>query len=649
MPQERPLPFFDDRTVPDRYCDLILTGGVTSAVAYPPAIFALASVYRLQSIGGTSSGAGAAALAAAAEYRRRHGSNEGFQCLLERTAEIAESQHGQVKLFWLFQPGARKQRLFDAIAPGFASARGKSSRLLRGLLGAYSFVPVLVFAVVALIGVGLAGSIGSPAWAVHALALAFGALALFAAAVTWVVAILLDFRHVVADDFGLCSGIGDPSTGKPPPFTDWLHGLIQEVAALPPDRPLTFADLARAPASPKDTRGGGEPRDAQSIRLQMYAANVTYGRPIVLPQEDDDAQARHPQFCFRLSEMAKLFPPDVVAHLEQHGTKLSVDPLLEPPVADGDNEALRALPAAHLPVVVAVRMSVSFPILFSAVPLWVLHDEAGPRPVYRRCLIADGGLCSGFPIHLFDSPVPEWPTFGVSMVDLPDRPGTEQQSIEQQKEMMIQSIELPRKHTELPRRYLHNFDDPQGGHLWRFLHYANALFSTVRNWSQELLVEQPGVRDRVVRLGLSPGIGGLNILMSGEQIKCLAEVGGEAAKRVLDRYALPANASGVSQGWSEHRWVRFNVLKGCLQDYLAGLTASVAGGRFAQPLREQIRDAVQAPPLAGEAPLQPAQAAALEGALAALIEAERLFTAASAIEQPYRPSPQPNLRIRPSR
>jgi Asp-tRNA(Asn)/Glu-tRNA(Gln) amidotransferase A subunit family amidase len=40
----------------DRFCDLILTGGVTRAVAYPGMVVTLASVYRFHSIGGSSSG-----------------------------------------------------------------------------------------------------------------------------------------------------------------------------------------------------------------------------------------------------------------------------------------------------------------------------------------------------------------------------------------------------------------------------------------------------------------------------------------------------------------------------------------------------------------------------------------------------------------
>jgi len=66
----------------DRFCDLVMKGGITSGVVYPPAIVKLAGQYRFKNIGGTSAGAIAAALTAAAEYRRRNtGSMEGFNLL----------------------------------------------------------------------------------------------------------------------------------------------------------------------------------------------------------------------------------------------------------------------------------------------------------------------------------------------------------------------------------------------------------------------------------------------------------------------------------------------------------------------------------------------------------------------------------------
>lgn len=55
----------------DRICDLVMKGGITSGVVYPPAIDRISKRFWLSGIGGTSAGAIAAALAAAAELSRR--------------------------------------------------------------------------------------------------------------------------------------------------------------------------------------------------------------------------------------------------------------------------------------------------------------------------------------------------------------------------------------------------------------------------------------------------------------------------------------------------------------------------------------------------------------------------------------------------
>jgi NTE family protein len=64
-----------------------------------------------------------------------------------------------------------------------------------------------------------------------------------------------------------------------------------------------------------------------------------------------------------------------------------------------------------LDVAEAVRMSMSFPIFFE--PYRVRNPQTG-----KEHLIVDGGLLSNFPIWLFDSDgVPEWPTFGLRLVE----------------------------------------------------------------------------------------------------------------------------------------------------------------------------------------------------------------------------------------
>ena len=35
---------------------------------------------------------------------------------------------------------------------------------------------------------------------------------------------------------------------------------------------------------------------------------------------------------------------------------------------------------------------------------------------FRECWFSDGGVSSNFPIHLFDGPLPVWPTFAINLV-----------------------------------------------------------------------------------------------------------------------------------------------------------------------------------------------------------------------------------------
>jgi predicted acylesterase/phospholipase RssA len=99
----------------DRFCDLVMKGGITSGVVYPKAITRLSQHYRFKNIGGTSAGAIAAAVTAAAEYQRRQsGSRQGFD-ILENLPEELEAKlpdTGRSKLLSLFQPQPTTRRLY---------------------------------------------------------------------------------------------------------------------------------------------------------------------------------------------------------------------------------------------------------------------------------------------------------------------------------------------------------------------------------------------------------------------------------------------------------------------------------------------------------------------------------------------------------
>ena len=109
---------------------MVMKGGISSGVVYPLTVCKLATAYRLKSIGGTSAGAIAAVLAAAAEYRRREDAvspGAGFQALAAMPNEIATA------LPTLFQPHPDAKRVFAVLNAMIDPAHSKKGRI-RGRL-----------------------------------------------------------------------------------------------------------------------------------------------------------------------------------------------------------------------------------------------------------------------------------------------------------------------------------------------------------------------------------------------------------------------------------------------------------------------------------------------------------------------------------
>ena len=156
------------------------------------------------------------------------------------------------------------------------------------------------------------------------------------------------------------------------------------------------------------------------VDLHIMTTNVTQGRPQELPFIKD--------FFFAEEDMRKLFPDTVVDWLKKTGggrkdieyrdAARRHDPVLIPMPAPGD-----------LPVVVAARMSFGFPLVLSAVPLWSVDrtsknngglpgrpaelDTGGAE--FERNWFSDGGDCANMPVHMFDNPIPRWPSFGLNL------------------------------------------------------------------------------------------------------------------------------------------------------------------------------------------------------------------------------------------
>ena len=94
-------------SVPDRFCDIVMKGGIASGVVYPKAVEELAKTSRFKSVGGTSAGAIAAAATAAAEHDRDGG---GFAEL----AKLPEFLGAGDNLSALFQPQEPLRGVYEA-------------------------------------------------------------------------------------------------------------------------------------------------------------------------------------------------------------------------------------------------------------------------------------------------------------------------------------------------------------------------------------------------------------------------------------------------------------------------------------------------------------------------------------------------------
>ncbi len=665
----KPPPLRSDTAAADAFCDLVLTGGVTSGIVYPLAVLELARRYRFHAIGGSSAGAMAAALAAAAELQRRHGSVRGFEVLRRLPEELAAPvADGRSRLLSLFQPAPGVRRLFDLFlrllpaepAPGDCSSGAAAARqadsdtvptdrtairagaglpfgaLSTALLGSYAGAAVAGLAWVAALLVLLWFTVGPAGWLGSVLALLLGPAAAVLRAV-WA-----DLTGaLVANHFGACTGLAASpgSAVDAPGLTDWLHRGLQLAAGRPVDAaPLCFGDLWTAPGAPSGTPPGTL---ARSIDLRMVTTNLAFGRPMQLPPDEADPGSR---LYFHPDDLLPFFPTTVIAHLVAHSRLFDA-------AADGadvgpSRSGFRRLPAADLPVLVAARLSLSFPLLFAAVPLWAVDAEApvGQRTL-RRCWFSDGGICSNFPIHLFDAALPRWPTFGISL-------GARSRWWPHRR----QAVWLPPRHDQGMADSWLRFDENRGGAA-RLGGFLASVFFSAKDWRDHSQMRLPGVRDRVVRIGFLPGEGELNLAMGSAQMRRIARLyGRRAGRHLVRRFAEPIAAPGTAPtgipggGWPEHRWVRFNTFCQALRARLAGFGLAAGKMPGSPALADQIRNAFVDRPLAGNdaagQPLSAAQADALLRLQQALADCESAFAAAST-PQPYMPTPEPGMTLRP--
>ncbi len=529
-------------------CDIILKGGITSGIVYPSALSTLATHYRLRSIGGTSAGAIAAAAAAAAEFGRASGA---FDRLATLPTALGETDaHGRTRLFRLFEPQRSTKSLFDLLVAGLMpDARHGWLAALRWLFAAIANFPLAAIAIAAACVLGgallLAGDV-SPLRLGLTVAIAIVAFVLVLAA--WIV--IVAARRIGANGYGLCTGMGDEAA-----LTPWLYGTLQSLASRAPEQPLTFGDLWKNPDA-VDAKPGDALREThlRRIDLRLMTTALSHGRPYSFPLEIND-------FHFDADEWRTLFPPVVIDHLiARAGAPVATGPLIG---------KYKLCVMDDLPIIVPVRMSLAFPVLLSAVPLYrVRHDPDRNRPgewvdVSEKVWFSDGGICSNFPVHFFDATLPSRPTFGIDLTD--DR------FVRANPRDPEDFVWMPPHNGSGATTEVVDVDRDGRPSVFGFL---KSIVRTMQDWSDATQLGAPGFRDRVVHVRLTADEGGLNLRMKPELIARVAARGAEAARVLLAHYAHRDPPAGTVTGWRNHRWVRYRVAMRLIEQSLAGVRAA---------------------------------------------------------------------------
>lgn len=538
-------------------CDLVMKGGITSGIVYPLAIVEIARAFRLRSIGGTSAGAIAAAAAAAAELGRQRFRNgeissdpNGFGALKglpEHLCATAADQRG-TKLLAFFKPKPALRPIFDILTTALA-VKDARARLLVGtkaLLRHYKLPALLAVALGTL-----------PLWWLQ---LAWSTLAAWLAVLLLTSILVLGFtawaavaaivRELPRNRFGICSGMpeaDDPA--KDEALTIWLAQYFdrlsgQAQAFAGQDKPLTFGDLK-----------------AHGIDLQVMTTCLTLGRPFRLPFGNSPNVRENNLFLFKEQEFRELFPAEVVDWMKAHERpyksadgsgplgKINFDGFLNLPLPD------------DFPVVVAVRMSLSFPVLLSAIPLYAIDFRkprvAGETP--ECCWFTDGGIGSNFPIHFFDSALPTRPTFGLDLGHTEDA-GT-------------QRVVFAKDNGDARLSYWRRFTSSNG--LNSIAGFLATLVGVAKDWNHEALSHLPGFRDRIGLIQLTDEEGGLNLTMPAERIAALTGYGREAGLEFVRRFGDPRKwAPGTTASrmdWENHQAIRLRLFLASISELLAGL------------------------------------------------------------------------------
>ena len=271
----------------------------------------------------------------------------------------------------------------------------------------------------------------------------------------------------------------------------------------------------------------------REIDLVLMTTNITRGISQRLPF----LEGSWGQLFFNRTEFEALFPEAVVEHMWKKRAPVR-HPEVDVP------EGYYPLPSpADLPILLGARMSLSFPFLLGAVPLYAANvakkGEDGKIPL-QRCWFSDGGLTSNFPLHFFDAPLPSRPTFGINLVPASVKLTETEDEVQQISPGPQGAGEDAWSYIYMPSRNSSGIGDAARfndfeGEKGSVAGFFGALFDTARNWADTELMAMPGYRDRIVHVELAKDEGGMNLNMKPELIKKIGERGEKASELLSAR------------------------------------------------------------------------------------------------------------------
>jgi len=473
------------------------------------------------------------------------------------------------------------QRLADEASSRPAPEHARAN----AVVGLVLVLAALVLAVVGLVGLSTATVLQTVVVTLSLVLLA--SIVLLGAVARWVLT-------AGERSYGLLSGAtpaGRPPLlsrllGAPAPTVDralvpWLADSLAELAGLP-GTVLRFGHLWQGPGfEPVPESDDGGPTEAEAlvrglagapgrrlVNLEVMTTDLSRGRPFRFP-----LAVAEPDLGPSGGAEALWFDPgDLCAALAGAGgtgsdvlprevveAMTALTPRRTVPLADGSTSVtLHRLPHPwNLPVVLAVRISLGLPVLFTAVRLYRLlpggevRDDLGrtlradgePVPSQAHPLVAqplwwsDGGITSNFPVHLFDSALPRWPSFGLNLGTHP--PGQ------------------PTQDVWLPQDW--NVTVAPAGDLGNgFGSLLGAVLGAARSWRDTLQSALPGFRSRVAAVRQHPSEGGVSLFMPRATVAALALRGAVAGARLRERFRDDTQ-------WERHRWLRLRVAANALE------------------------------------------------------------------------------------